>query len=170
MSEAVLIQDITHDAFAPFGDLVDISGEPDKIINQGLCGRYHDRAHFDFGPNCKGGLSLFNAEPRSLPYALEMVERHPLCTQAFIPLHQNPFLVIVAEGNDDTPGKVHAFITKPGQAINFHRNTWHGVLTPLSAPGQFAVIDRVSAGDNLQEYWFDEPKIIAKQLVRGTEM
>ena len=103
---------------------------------------------------------MFDAKPRSLPYELEMVERHPLCSQAFIPMHQNPFLVVVAEGNDDEPGLVHAFITKAGQAINFHRNAWHGVLTPLSAPGLFAVIDRVAEGDNLQEYWFTKSKKI----------
>ena len=160
MSGQITITDMDFDGFAPFGDLLEISGEPDRLINQGLCGRYHDRAKFDFGPNCKGGLSLFNAQPRELPYALEIVERHPLCSQAFIPMHHNPFLVIVAEGQDDEPGPVHAFMTKPGQAINFHRNIWHGVLTPMSAPGLFAVIDRVAEGDNLQEYWFKEPKTI----------
>lgn len=160
MTEQITIAEMTHDGFAPFGDLLEISGKPDRIINQGLCGRYHDRAHFDFGPDCTGGLSLFNAEPRELPYQLEMVERHPLCSQAFIPMHQNPFLVIVAEGHQETPGTIHAFMTKPGQAINFHRNTWHGVLTPLSKPGLFAVIDRVSEGDNLQEHWFENEKLI----------
>ncbi|MDZ7822704.1 MAG: ureidoglycolate lyase [Ahrensia sp.] len=162
MGETIVIKPITREAFAPFGDLIDVSGEPDKLINQGLCGRFHDRATFDFGPNCNGGLSLFDAQPRALPYTLEMVERHPLCSQAFIPMHQNPFLVIVAEGaaDNNVPGQVHAFTTKGGQAINFHRSTWHGVLTPLSAPGLFAVIDRVSAGDNLQEHWFAKAKTI----------
>ena len=160
MSDQITIADMNHGAFAPFGDLLEVSGEPDRLINQGLCGRYHDRANFDFGPNCNGGLSLFDAQPRELPYSLEMVERHPLCSQAFIPMHQNPFLVIVAEGQDDEPGPVHAFMTQAGQAINFHRNIWHGVLTPMSTPGLFAVIDRVAEGDNLQEYWFEEPKTI----------
>jgi ureidoglycolate lyase len=160
MGEQITIAELSYEGFAPFGDLLEVSGEPDRLINQGLCGRYHDRAKFDFGPNCKGGLSLFNAKPRALPYELEMVERHPLCSQAFIPMHENPFLVIVAEGHDDEPGPVHAFMTKPGQAINFHRNTWHGVLTPMSEPGLFAVIDRVAEGDNLQEYWFKSKKTI----------
>ncbi len=160
MQEQITTKEMSREAFAPFGDLIEISGEPDRIINQGLCGRYHDRANFDFGPDCKGGVSLFNAKPRSLPYELEMVERHPLCSQAFIPMHQNPFLVVVAEGDDDEPGPVHAFVTRAGQAINFHRNTWHGVLTPLSTPGLFAVIDRVAEGNNLQEYWFNKSKKI----------
>lgn len=160
MNDEVTISPISREGFAPFGDLLEISGDPDRIINKGLCGRYHDRGKFDFGPDCSGGLSLFNARPRDLPYTLEMVERHPLCTQAFVPMHQNPFLVIVAEGHDEVPGPVHAFITDGAQAINFHRNTWHGVLTPLSAPGLFAVVDRVTEGENLQEYWFKQNKKI----------
>ena len=59
--------------------------------------------------------------------------------------------MVVAEDDSGAPGPVHAFLTAPGQAINFHRGTWHGVLTPLHAPGLFAVIDRIGAGGNLEE-------------------
>lgn len=148
-------QPLSARAFAPFGDVLDCAGDPDKIINQGLCGRFHDRAKLDFGPEGRAGVSLFNAEPRALPYQLEMVERHPEGCQTFIPMHQNPWLVIVAEPGD-IPGPIHAFIAAPGQAINFHRGTWHGVLTPLQAPGLFAVVDRIGETPNLQEFWLKE--------------
>ncbi|MDE3027710.1 MAG: ureidoglycolate lyase, partial [Paracoccaceae bacterium] len=85
---------LTAAAFAPFGDVLDTSGLPDRLINQGLCGRYHDRALLDFGPDGRAGISLFNAEPRALPYRLEMVERHPEGSQAFLPMTEHPFLVI----------------------------------------------------------------------------
>ncbi|MEX5565173.1 ureidoglycolate lyase [Pseudophaeobacter sp. 1A16562] len=154
MSEIIEITPISAEAFAPFGDLIDISGAPDKIINQGLCGRYHDRAKMDFADG-RAGLSLFNAEPRSLPMRLEMVERHPEGSQAFIPMGGQGFLVVVAQDLGDAPGRPLAFETEPGQAINFHRGTWHGVLTPLCEPGLFAVVDRIGPGANLQEHWFD---------------
>ncbi|MEL6677056.1 MAG: ureidoglycolate lyase [Pseudomonadota bacterium] len=147
---------LTREAFAPFGDVLDCAGDPDRLINQGLCGRYHDRARLDFGDG-RAGVSLFNAKARSLPYHLEMVERHPEGSQAFVPLHQNPFLVIVAPDDQGIPGTPLAFRTAPGQAINIHRGTWHGVLTPLESPGLFAVIDRIGPGANLQEHWFDTP-------------
>ena len=70
--------------------------------------------------------------------------------------HQ-PFLVIVAPDDEGHPGQPRAFLTEPGQAVNFHRATWHGVLTPLHDPGLFAVVDRIGAGENLEEYWFDTP-------------
>ncbi len=146
--------------FAPYGDVLDCSGDPDKIINQGLCGRFHDRARLDFSDG-RAGISLFRAEPRSLPLTLEMVERHPLGSQCFVPMSADPFLVIVAPDDNGTPGQPRAFKTASGQAINFHKNTWHGVLTPLSAPGLFTVIDRIGAGENLEEHWFQTPYIVA---------
>lgn len=159
MSRKIAIKDITQAAFAPFGDLIDTAGAPDKMINQGLCGRYHDRASLDFSDG-RAGVSLFKAEPRSLPLTLEMMERHPEGSQLFIPMSEHGFLVIVAPDDGGAPGQPQAFQTQPGQAINFHRGTWHGVLTPLAAPGLFAVIDRIGTGTNLEEHWFDTPYLI----------
>jgi len=151
---------LTADAFAPFGDVLDCAGDPDKIINAGLCGRYHDRARMDFGPDGRADISLFRAEMRTLPYTCTLLERHPDGSQAFIPMSQNPFLVIVAS-DDNGPKRPRAFLTKPGQGINFHRNTWHGVLTPLAEPGLFAVIDRIGDTPNLEEHYLTQPLIIS---------
>ena len=150
---------LSAEEFAPFGDVLETAGEPDKIINQGLCGRFHDRAKLDFGPGGRAGISLFSAVPRSLPYRLEMVERHPDGSQAFVPMHQNPWLVIVAEAGD-RPGTIRAFLAAPGQGVNLHRSTWHGVLTPLLEPGLFAVVDRIGTTANLEEHWLPEPVMI----------
>ncbi|WP_138468273.1 ureidoglycolate lyase [Poseidonocella sp. HB161398] len=156
----IVAEPLTRAAFAPFGDVLEVAGAPDRIINQGLCGRYHDLARLDFGPGGSAGISLFKAEPRQLPYRLEMVERHPEGSQAFLPMSPDPFLVVVAEGDAPVPGRVHAFLTAPGQGINLHRGTWHGVLTPLSAPGLFAVVDRIGTTANLEEHWFEAPMTV----------
>lgn len=157
MSHEIRTEPLTRDAFAPFGDVIEAAGPPDRIINQGLCGRHHDLARLDFGAEGRAGISVFDAEPRALPYALKMVERHPEGSQAFLPMSLASFLVIVAPDAGGRPGAPRAFVTTPGQGINLLRNTWHGVLTPLSAPGLFAVVDRIGPGDNLQEHWFDTP-------------
>ena len=153
----ISIQPLTQVAFEAFGDIISLKDAPDKLINQGLCGRHHDLAALDFGPDGRAGISLFDATPRSLPYHLELVERHPKGSQAFLPMTQNPFLVIVAPDEDGAPGRPLAFRTVPGQGINFHHNVWHGVLTPLFAPGLFAVVDRIGNSTNLEEYWFETP-------------
>ena len=146
-------QPLTTNAFKAFGEIIDATGVPDKIINQGLCGRYHDLANLDFTSG-KAGISVFNAEARSLPFKLEMMERHPEGSQAFIPMHQYPFLIIVSHDKNGVPDTPISFISKPGQGINIFKNTWHGVLCPLHSPGLFAVIDRIGEGPNLEEHWF----------------
>ncbi|MEO0498373.1 MAG: ureidoglycolate lyase [Pseudomonadota bacterium] len=156
MSTSIAIEPMDAVSFAPFGDVIDASGEPDKIINRGLCGRFHDRAKLDFGDG-RAGISLFQAQLRSLPLSLDMMERHPHGCQAFVPMSMDGFLVVVAEDEAGRPGRPRAFETRPGQAVNLHRNSWHGVLTPLAGQGLFAVIDRIGAGSNLEEHWFDEP-------------
>ena len=154
---------LTAEAFAPFGEVLDTDGAPDKLINKGKCGRFHDRATLDFVEDGTAGISLFKAEPRTLPLKLDMVERHPEGSQAFIPMTWAPFLIVVAPDEGGVPGTPSAFRTQPGQAVNFLRGTWHGVLTPLHAPGQFAVIDRIGEGSNLEEIWFDRPWIVVPE-------
>lgn len=152
-------QPLSAAAFAPFGDVLDCSGAPDKIINAGQCGRFHDRAKLDFA-DARGGISLFKATPRSFPYTLDLMERHPEGSQAFVPMSEHPFLVTVAPDENGRPGTPLAFLTGPGQAINFHRGVWHGVLTPLELPGLFAVVDRIGDTPNLEEFLLDPPYIV----------
>lgn len=143
-------------AFAPYGDVLSAEGPPDRLINAGLCGRWHDRASLDFRGG-RAGVSVFDAVPRRLPHIFDLVERHPEGSQAFLPMTLAPFLVIVAADRDGRPDRPEAFLTAPGQGINLRRNVWHGVLTPLAAPGLFAVVDRIGPGPNLEEFRFDAP-------------
>ena len=159
MSRPLIPQPLTAAAFAPFGEVIEVSGDPDKIINQGMCGRHHDLAKLDFADG-QAGISLFDAKARSFPHIVDMVERHPDGSQAFIPVSGVPMLVIVAEDQDGVPVNLMAFVSQPGQSINLHRGVWHGVLAPIEKPGQFIVIDRIGDGSNLQEHWFDDPYIV----------
>ena len=152
MSGTVRAHPLTAEAFAPYGTVIEAGRGEARSINAGLCTRWHDLCRPDTdGPAC---LSVFDAEPRALPYALDLIERHPLGTQAFLPLAAHPFLVTVSDGPEATP---LAFLTAPHQGVQLHRGTWHGVLTPLHAPGLFAVIDRAEAAGNLDEHRFDTP-------------
>ena len=161
----IIARPLSSEAFAPFGDVLNVEGDPDRLINQGLCGRYHDRAALDFGSDGKAGLSLFKAELRALPYTLDMMERHPEGSQAFVPMDVHPFLVIVAPDDDGKPAEPHAFLTHTGEAVNYHRGIWHGVLAPLAGNGLFAVIDRIGETPNLEEHWFDVPyKVIGQSM------
>ncbi len=143
---------LTAAAFAPFGEVLEATGDF-RPINAGLCRRHHDRARLDFGTG-RAGISVFDAEPRALPYDFDLIERHPEGSQAFLPMTQAPFLVIATLNPEAVP---RAFVTNGAQGINLHRGTWHGVLTPLHAPGLFAVVDRIGDGANLEEHRYAEP-------------
>ncbi|WP_282076765.1 ureidoglycolate lyase [Epibacterium ulvae] len=158
----VFVEPLTAEAFAPFGDILEAQGAADVMINQGRCGRFHNQAQLSFVDGA-AGISLFQSEICALPFALELVERHPLGSQAFIPMSFDPFLVIVAEDHEGVPGCPRIFETQAGQGINLLRGVWHGVLTPLYAPGLFAVIDRIGEGNNLEEYWFEHPYQVTRR-------
>jgi ureidoglycolate lyase len=160
MTRTIRPQPLTPGAFAPFGDVLAAEGVPDRMINAGMCGRWHDRAQLSFDSAGRAGVSVFDAVPRTLPYAFRLVERHPLGSQAFVPMTLNPFLVIVAPDVGGTPGTPVAFLTTPGQGINILRNTWHGVLSPLHSPGLFAVFDRIGEGNNLEEFTYSEDWVV----------
>lgn len=153
------LEPLTLDAFAPFGDVLEASGDF-RLINAGLCKRHHDRAQLDFGPEGNAGISIFHAEPRALPYEFSLIERHPEGSQAFVSMSEHPFLVITALNPEAKP---RAFLTNGKQAINLHRGTWHGVLTPLHAPGLFAVIDRIGMTPNIEEHHFPRPWRVVTQ-------
>lgn len=152
---------LTAEAFAPFGQVLEAAGDF-RLINAGLCRRHHDRARLDFGADTGGqaGISVFQAQPRALPYEFDLIERHPEGSQAFLPLSSDPFLVIVSPDPQAVP---RAFLTNGAQGINLARGTWHGVLTPLAAPGLFAVVDRIGPTPNLEEHRFSE----AWRVIRG---
>jgi ureidoglycolate lyase len=159
VANEINIEDLTQSAFLPFGDVLQTDGSSSVLINQGYCVRYSDIARLQAMGEGKLGLSIFVAKPYTLPLKLEMVERHPEGSQAFLPTTPQPFIVLVAEDVDGKPAKPRAFMTAPGQGVNYYPGIWHGVLTPL-VESQFFVIDRIGNGKNLEEHWFEQPYIV----------
>lgn len=152
---------LSRDAFAPFGQVIEMDGAYHYPINAGNCERYHDLARVELGGvHPRPLISLLRSRHFLLPLELKMVERHPLGSQAFYPLSVHAFLVVVATDESGTPGTPRAFVTAPGQGINIAMNTWHGVLTPLEADADFLCVDRGGEGNNLEEYFFPSPWII----------
>ncbi len=150
---------LTREAFALFGQVVDRDAAAQTFsMNAGRAQRFYDLARVELaGVHPRPVVSLARSDGKALPYTLEMVERHPLGSQMFFPLSERPFLVIVAPDDGGAPGTPIAFVTAPGQGINYAINTWHGVLTPLGEPAEFLILDRGGEGDNLVEHRFTTP-------------
>jgi ureidoglycolate lyase len=157
-SRTITAQPLTAEAFAPFGDVIEAAGAPDFQINAGMCDRFHDIARLEFtGDGARAGISVGFGRPYTLPLQLTLLERHPLGSQAFVPMSADPFLVVVAPDEGGVPGRPQAFLTREGQGVNYLRNVWHGVLTPLGRPARFLIVDRIGPGNNLEEYTCDPP-------------
>jgi len=155
------IEPLTKEAFVPYGDVIEKVGAEKITINRGNCIRHHALATADVaGDDASVIINIFAGQPYALPHTLDMVERHPLGSQSFYPLGSGEWLVIVCRDADGTPVEPKAFRATPDQGVNFKRNQWHGVLTPLNKPSDFLVVDRGGPGDNLEEYYFDQPFIV----------
>ncbi|WP_224816738.1 ureidoglycolate lyase [Hasllibacter sp. MH4015] len=150
---------ITAEAFKPYGEVIEVGTVQPLLINAGMCNRYTDLATFDIEDGTVG-LSLFQATLRDMPYTCDLLERHPLGSQCFIPMSDAAYLVIVAPDDGGRPGPASAFLATHSVAVNLARNTWHGVLAPIAGSGLFAVIDRVGDGPNLEEYRMEEPVLV----------
>jgi ureidoglycolate lyase len=144
---------LTADAFAPFGDVIEAAGAAEVMpINYGWTTRFNDLAGVDTGD--QGGrtiISLFRSKPLE-PLVLKVFERHPLGSQAFVPMQGRPYMVAVAPAGRFDPAKVRVFRATAGQGVNYAKGTWHHFLLALEAESDFLVIDRDGAmGENLDQ-------------------
>lgn len=157
--KTIELEPLTAQEFSPFGNVIEIGKHAQSFgINAGTTERFHDLASVTTsGDNARPIISMARAQPFTLPLKLTMLERHPEGSQAFIPIIQSRFIVIVATDNNGTPGTPRAFMASPGQGINYFQNVWHGVLTALDVATDFIIVDRAGDGENLQVFEIAEP-------------
>ncbi len=155
----LVIEELTVAEFLEFGEVIEARDDARQfVINNGFATRFHDVANIDTGR--AGGtvcVSVFRAIARSLPLQLTMMERHPLGSQAFVAMSDQPFLVVVAPPDDELDiNRLRCFITRKGQGVNYARGTWHHPLIALDVDSDFLVIDRSGAP---QDHNLDEADI-----------
>lgn len=144
---------LEREAFAPFGEVIE-AGEAVRhfTINAGNTERYHDLANIEPGTDGRTIVSIFRGQPRQLPFKVEMMERHPLGSQAFMPLSGLPWLVVVAPaGPPPQVEDLRVFLARGDQGVNYAPGVWHHPLLALGEVSDFLVIDRCGPGDNCDE-------------------
>ena len=149
-------QALTAKGFAAYGDVIEADPTSEKhfSINGGLIERFNDLAHVDV--TTESGRPLINLaicnHATQFPYQVPLLERHPLGSQAFIPMDDTPMIVVVAPAGDTiVPEKIEAFITNGEQGINYHKGVWHMPMSPLKAGIKMLMIDRGGPGHNCDE-------------------
>lgn len=148
-------QPLTKAGFARFGEVIELEGAHHYGINQGFTERFHKLAEADTA--AEGGsaiISMFVGEPRPAPIEIKLMERHPLGSQAFYPLQDRDWLVVVAD-DPLTPQSLYAFTATGQQGVNYARNVWHHPLLVLDPGSRFLIVDRKGPEKNLEEYWFE---------------
>ena len=153
---------LTREAFAPFGELIEASDAAQHFtINAGNTERYHDLARIEPGADGRVIVSIFRGQPRTLPFTVQMMERHPKASQAFIPMSGKPYLVVVAPaGEPPQVEDLKVFLARGDQGVNYATGVWHHPLLALEAVCDFLVVDRSGPGHNCDEVQLDTPGLI----------
>jgi len=150
MKNMIKPKEITRDNFTKFGDVISINDIKPLEINNGYAKRYDGIANLN--TSIEGGettISIFSALKRSFPMKIDMMEKHPLGSQAFIPMKETTFLALVApQGKKPNLEKIESFIIPIGVGVNYKAGTWHFPLISTENMN-FLVIDRKGPGNNL---------------------
>ncbi len=153
---------LTTDVFATYGDVLEPeSASEERIINEGNTVRFHDLANLVL--DAQSGhptVNIFRSSPLPRPLELTTMERHPLSSQAFFPLGDDPYLVVVAPPGDLNVADVRAFIASSTQGVNYKPGTWHHYSLALGETSDFLVIDRDGPGEDCDELELPEPILI----------
>ena len=141
---------ITKENFKKFGDMITTADIKPLEINNGYAKRYDGIAKLDTKKdNGESTICIFSALKRTFPMKVDMMEKHPLGSQAFIPMKETIFLSFVApEGDKPNLTEVEAFIIPKGIGVNYNPGIWHFPLISTENMN-FLVVDRKGEGDNL---------------------
>ena len=154
---------ITKENFSKFGDMITTDDIKPLKINNGYAKRFDGIANLDTSKNNgETTICIFSALKRSFPMKIDMMEKHPLGSQAFIPMKETTFLVFVAPEDDKLDlHKVESFIVPPGIGVNYNPGIWHFPLISTENMN-FLVVDRKGSGDNLIIENLDKEEVVLK--------
>ena len=154
---------ITRENFTEFGDLISSEGINSIDINAGYAKRFDSLANINTSKDAgKTIVSIFSALKRNFPMKIDMMEKHPLGSQAFIPMKETTFLCFVAPpGVSPEIDKIQSFIIPPKTGINYKPGIWHFPLISTEDT-DFLVIDRKGNSENLVIHKFNKEKVVLK--------
>ena len=141
---------ITKESFKKFGDMITTTDIKPIEINNGYAKRYDGIAKLNTATeDGKTTISIFSALKRNFPMKIDMMEKHPLGSQAFIPMKETTFLCFVSPpGDKPNLNQLESFIIPKGLGVNYKPGVWHFPLISTEDMN-FLVVDREGMGDNL---------------------
>ena len=99
--------------------------------------------------------SIFRGQPLE-PLQISLMERHPLSSQAFVPVDGQRYIVVVAPAGDaPKPESLRAFVATGDQGINYRRGVWHHPMIALDRVCEFVEVHRAGPETNCDEVAID---------------
>lgn len=152
---------LTSEAFKPFGDVLETDGIAPELINRGSTQKFADQANITLSDGGSAQISIYRSNAIELPFRIRMMERHLLGSQAFYPLHDRPFPIVVAlPGTIPGPNTVRVFMSNGQQGVNIHPGVWHHYQLTLDKTSDYLVVDRAGPGDDCDEYHLEQEVLL----------
>jgi len=152
---------LTRESFRPYGQVIEVQGRDAVLINDGNTEKFADLASLLASNRGRMALHIYRSKPAELPITIQVMESHPLGSQAFFPLHTRPFPIVVAlPGPAPGPGEIRVFLSNGHQGVNLNPGVWHHYQLSLDQESDYLVIDRAGDDLNLETCSFDNPVVV----------
>lgn len=158
MTITLKAEPLTRERFAPYGDVIETSRDTSDAMNEARFERFDDLCKVDLDNHGQIAVSIARCRtPTALPLRLDVVERHPLGSQAFVPLSPCKMVIVVAPPEESVDASaLRAFVTNGRQGINYRRGTWHMPLISFEAGQEYLIIDRGGIEPNCDMHTLDD--------------
>jgi ureidoglycolate lyase len=152
---------LTKEAFKPFGDVLDSQDISPELINFGNTQKFGGLTDITIIDQAPAQISIYQSRAIELPFRIILMECHPLASQAFFPLHQRPFPVVVAPAQKQPSSEnIRVFLSNGQQGVNIAPGVWHHYQLSLDQDSRYLVVDRAGAEDNYEEYQLQDKLIL----------
>jgi ureidoglycolate lyase len=154
----VIFQELTSEAFAPFGIVVEAPEAPGRTERMPL--------PVNSRPAAVPTMTLIHLEAASGPRSLKRMERHRHGGQAFLHLSGGGFLIVAAPttaGGGPDLARLHVFTSRPGQGYVYHPDIWHAGISASDGPAIVASLICVDGSDgDVEKLTLAEPILLTR--------
>lgn len=139
---------LSVDAYRAYGDVISARDDiAPRSANMGTAKRFNSVAEcLNLRPGkAQPNLCVFHCSPQvSAPqttFTIKLLEKHPLSTQAFIPMQADRFLVVVCLGEEKPDlSTLRAFLAVKSQGITYRPGVWHHPLIAMDRQTDFVCL------------------------------
>ncbi|BBM63962.1 Catalyzes the catabolism of the allantoin degradation intermediate (S)-ureidoglycolate [Vibrio sp. B1REV9] len=151
------LEPLTKSGFEPFGEVIETEESDFFFINSESGQRFHGLGEVSVEDDTNPLISIVRAKGVSSSIKIDLLEKHPIGSQAFFPLNGERFIVVVAEGGDEIDeSTIKAFVSNGKQGVNYRQNAWHYLLFAWNKDTDFLTVDRAGEDNCIVRHLSEE--------------